>query len=246
MEEPFVHLHVHSYYSMMQGVISPDELCGRAAELGFKYMALTDVNGLYGLMNFLDAARRHDICPIVGACLRTRTGCAVILVKTARGYELLCELITQRHLDKEFSIIDGFPPNAVDDLALLSPDAGILQALRSRAECWVEVVPGPSDRSILKMASNIGIPPVATNAAYFAGSDGHPLHRLLRAIDLNKTLSTLPPEEVVRPDRWLKPASDMAAQFPSCPEALNNADAVLRRRCDSSFARLPAATEVAA
>ncbi len=242
MSTPFVHLHVHSYYSMMRGVNSPEDLCKRAAELGFEHIALTDTNGMYGLVNFLDAARRYGIRPIVGAqvrpCVRagdgeTRgtgeacgaggSGGAVLLAKTARGYELLANLLSRRHLDRDFQLASAFPDSAFEDLALLSSDAHLLQTLRSRAECLVEVVPGPSDRDTLAMAGELGIPPVATNAVHFIHPGDHALHRLARAIDLNKTLSTIPPHEVVGPERRLKAARDMALHFPNRPEALSNA-----------------------
>jgi len=66
----FVHLHVHSHYSMMWGVSSVTALCKKAAEAGCEYLALTDTNGLYGLIHFLEVARQYGIRPIVGAHLQ--------------------------------------------------------------------------------------------------------------------------------------------------------------------------------
>lgn len=161
----FVHLHVHSHYSMMQGVSSVNALCQKAAEAGCEYLALTDTNGLYGLIHFLEAARRHGLRPIVGATLQThehkenrtpphpapssfpltphasRLTPIVILAKTAKGYELLTELLTRRHLDEKFSLFRDFP-EARQHLAALSSHPDLIKGLRSRAECWVEVVPG--------------------------------------------------------------------------------------------------------
>ncbi len=71
LASPFVHLHVHSSYSMMWGVSSVDALCRAAVEAGFEYLALTDTNGFYGLIRFLQAARRHGIRPIVGMYLQS-------------------------------------------------------------------------------------------------------------------------------------------------------------------------------
>ncbi len=246
MRESFVHLHVHSHYSMMQGVSSVKALCQKAAKAGSEYLALTDTNGLYGLIHFLEAARHHGLRPIVGATLQihahagnspsipaapphsslltphsSRLTPLVILAKTPKGYELLTELLTQRHLNEDFSLFRDFP-EAQKDLAVLSANPNIIQALRSRAECWIEVVPGPAGRRALKLARNLGVPPVATNAVYFADPEDHALHRLVRAIALNRTLSTLPPEEVVQPGQWLKTAEDMARHLPDGPEALAN------------------------
>ena len=63
----FVHLHVHSDYSPMEGVSSVDALCQAAKTQGAMTMALTDTNGLYGAIRFLQAARDVGIKPILGA-----------------------------------------------------------------------------------------------------------------------------------------------------------------------------------
>ena len=63
----FVHLHVHSDYSPMEGVSSVDALCQAVKAQGATTMALTDTNGLYGAIRFLQAARDVGIKPILGA-----------------------------------------------------------------------------------------------------------------------------------------------------------------------------------
>ncbi len=62
----FVHLHTHSHFSLMDGVPSPAELVGRAADLGMGALALTDHQGLYGAIRFYQAARKAGVAPIVG------------------------------------------------------------------------------------------------------------------------------------------------------------------------------------
>ena len=237
MSENFVHLHVHSHYSMMHGVSSVKDLCQAAVRAGFKSLAVTDINGVYGAINFLAAARQCGIRPILGAHFRSRDETAVLLAKTPRGYEILSEILTRRHMEEHFSLVRDLP-ECHEDLAALSENPEVLKALRSRAETFVEATAGPGSRRALVMARELGIPPVATNAVHFAEPAGYSLHRLIRAIDLNKTLSTLPPEEVVSPDRWLKPVEAMAAHFPSCPEAQANA-VRLAHRCHTDWDRFP-------
>jgi DNA-directed DNA polymerase III PolC len=231
--DPFVHLHVHSNFSMMRGASSAEALCETAKKAGFSTLALTDTNGFYGLIHFLEAARRHGLRPILGAHLQTKNGSAVILAKTPTGYELLSDLITRCHLRENFSLLEEFPASP-ENLAVLSTDPNLLKALRERADCWVEAVAGPDSRKILKLAKELGIPPIASNTVYFADPGDYPLHRLLRAIDLNRTLSDLPPEEVARPDQWLKSSTQMAVHFPDCPEALTNA-AKLAGQCHTAW-----------
>ncbi|MGA2403761.1 MAG: PHP domain-containing protein, partial [Syntrophobacteraceae bacterium] len=221
MNTDFVHLHVHSFYSMMQGASSPEVLCREAGKAGFTHIALTDTNGFYGLVNFLEAARANGIEPIVGAEIKTPHTSAVILARTAVGYEILSDLITRCHIEDDFSLIRSLPEKS-SDLVLLSADPELLKVLRNRLECFFEVAPGPSDRRLLHAAKEIGIAPVATNAVHFAREEDYHLHRLVRAIGLNKTLGSLAPGETAAPGQWLKSAREMSAHFPNCPEALAN------------------------
>ncbi len=217
----FVHLHVHSFYSMMQGASSPEVLCREAKKAGFTHLALTDTNGFYGLVNFLEAARATGIEPVVGAEIKTTQTCAVILAGTAAGYEILSDLITRRHIADDFSLIRSLPEKS-SDIVLISADPELIKALRNRLECFFEIVPGPFDRKLLHAAKQIGIAPVATNAVHFARQEDYPLHRLVRAIALNKTLGSLVPGEIATAGQWLKSTREMSVHFPNCPEALAN------------------------
>src|SRR6266571_3109043 len=64
---PFVHLHVHSDYSPMEGVSSLTALCEAARAQGADTLALTDTNGLYGAIRFLEIAKETGLRPILGA-----------------------------------------------------------------------------------------------------------------------------------------------------------------------------------
>ena len=67
MTDEYVELHCHSYYSLLDGASSPEALVERAAALGYPALALTDHDGLYGVVRFWRAARERDLKPIVGA-----------------------------------------------------------------------------------------------------------------------------------------------------------------------------------
>ena len=62
----FVHLHVHSEYSLLDGACRVDSLCRRSAEDGAPGVALTDHGVMFGAMEFYYAAREHKLTPIVG------------------------------------------------------------------------------------------------------------------------------------------------------------------------------------
>ncbi len=62
----FVHLHVHSDYSLLDGACNLDSLLKRAAELNMYAIALTDHGNLYGAIHFMDKASKYNIKPIIG------------------------------------------------------------------------------------------------------------------------------------------------------------------------------------
>ena len=68
----FVHLHVHSQFSILDGTASVDELAARAAGLGMGALALTDTSNLYGAVAFYKACKSHGIKAILGAELHVQ------------------------------------------------------------------------------------------------------------------------------------------------------------------------------
>src|SRR5258706_12378379 len=62
----FVHLHLHSEYSLLDGACRLDKLMDRAHELKFPALALTDHGVLYGAIDFYQMAREKGIKPIIG------------------------------------------------------------------------------------------------------------------------------------------------------------------------------------
>ena len=82
----------------MWGTRSPQRICAAARRLGYRRLALTDTDNLYGLWPFLAGCKTEGIDPIVGAELTDPvTGeRAVALVENAAGYRNLCRLISRR------------------------------------------------------------------------------------------------------------------------------------------------------
>src|ERR1022692_1804170 len=105
MASAFVHLHTHSSYSPMQGVPTLEALCQAARAQGQDTLALTDTNGLYGAIRFLDVARETGLKPILGVELVHDAHRAVLLAKTPAGYANLCRVLSARHCDDSFDFI---------------------------------------------------------------------------------------------------------------------------------------------
>jgi DNA polymerase III subunit alpha len=62
----FVHLHVHTQYSLLQGALQTDTLIDRVKALGMPAVAITDSHNLFGAIDFYLAAKKAGVKPIVG------------------------------------------------------------------------------------------------------------------------------------------------------------------------------------
>src|SRR6187200_2798069 len=64
--DSFVHLHVHTEYSMLDGAARLDDMFARTAELGMGAIAMTDHGNVFGAFDFYSKAKAHGVKPIIG------------------------------------------------------------------------------------------------------------------------------------------------------------------------------------
>jgi DNA polymerase-3 subunit alpha len=109
----FVHLHVHSEYSLLDGAARIKEMAAKAAELGMKSLALTDHGVMYGAIPFYKACQEHGIKPIIGMEAYITAGSRhdktsrkeqptyhlTLLAKNETGYRNLMKLSSIGHLE---------------------------------------------------------------------------------------------------------------------------------------------------
>ncbi|HEV8352713.1 MAG TPA: DNA polymerase III subunit alpha [bacterium] len=223
MTARFVHLHVHSEYSLMRGVNTVDALCAAARAQGSDAIALTDTNGMYGAIRFIGAARRTGLRPILGAEVVHGDQRAVLLVKNPEGYANLCRILSRRHCDPAFDLIRaGRELRAGVVLVTDNPAALAVWQQESSDDLFVELTPGPQCLAAGSLCAELGLPPVATNRVHFIDGHEFAVHQLLRAIALNTVLSRLPDAECAAPTHRLASPAEMAAAFPHLPEAVAN------------------------
>ncbi len=93
---PYIPLHTHSYYSFLTAVPSPSELVDAAVDAGMDALALTDLHGLTGAIEFYEACHHAGIKPILGLELvvnhRLGRGNLVFLALDLSGWRSLCRL----------------------------------------------------------------------------------------------------------------------------------------------------------
>ena len=112
MPQKFTHLHVHTEYSLLDGMCRIPELIAKAKELGMDSLAITDHGAMYGVLDFYLAAKEAGIKPIIGCEVyvaqtdRHSRGSSyknpyhlTLLAKDKKGYHNLIQLVTKSHCE---------------------------------------------------------------------------------------------------------------------------------------------------
>ncbi|MBA7508037.1 DNA polymerase III subunit alpha [subsurface metagenome] len=243
----FIHLHVHSQYSFLDGASSIDRLLEKAKKLDMPALAITDHNRLTGAVRFYQKARTLGIKPIIGAEINLENGCHLtLLCKDRRGYSNLCRLLTEAHLTNR-----GKQPQATREMlakfstgliALSGCGKGELPVLIGKGKTeqakkaayfykeifgnsfFVELIRHPSQEGeagscrLVSFAREAGIPVVATNNVHYAEIEGYKVKELLNAIDQNVPVSQLQGFRTV--EQYLKSAKEMVMLFRDILEAI--------------------------
>ncbi|MFZ0448609.1 MAG: DNA polymerase III subunit alpha [Desulfatiglandaceae bacterium] len=114
-DRPFVHLHVHTEFSLLDGAIRPKEMFQKALHLGMDSVAITDHGNMFGAVQFFDQAVKAGIKPIIGSEVYVAPGDRrdkspstdgypnafhlVLLATNEKGYRNLSQLVTRGHLE---------------------------------------------------------------------------------------------------------------------------------------------------
>lgn len=99
---PFVHLHCHSAYSLLEGTAKPQTLVGMAKRLKMPALALTDRNNMYGAVPFYLQAQKGGVKPILGMEVDLDDGSQlVLLARNMDGYRNLCHLASTLQLNSD-------------------------------------------------------------------------------------------------------------------------------------------------
>ena len=113
LRDSFVHLHLHTEYSLLDGAVRMKELMKKAAEMKMPAVAMTDHGNLYGAIEFYKEARHAGIRPIIGCeayvaprshkeramSMRDAAYHFTLLARDAEGYRNLVKLISAAHLE---------------------------------------------------------------------------------------------------------------------------------------------------
>jgi len=153
MPRKFVHLHVHTEYSLLDGMCRIPQLIARTKELGMDSLAITDHGAMYGVIDFYVAAKEAGIKPIIGCEVYVaETDChsrepahktpyhLTLLAKNEKGYRNLLQLVTKSHLEGFY-----YKPRVDKELLKLHHDGLIALSGCARGELARLILEGRND-----------------------------------------------------------------------------------------------------
>ena len=110
-DKPFVHLHCHTDYSLLDGACDTGRLMNLVAEMGQPAVAMTDHGNLFGAVEFYNAAKANGVHPVIGCEVyvtqqsnkvkneSNRYNHLVLLCQNQEGYKNLCNLVSSAFLE---------------------------------------------------------------------------------------------------------------------------------------------------
>src|SRR5215831_19465136 len=252
MTDPgFVHLHVHSSYSLLEGALPIARLAELAKADRQPALALTDTDNMFGALEFSEKMAASGIQPIVGCALAVdfgdqemRPGGPPLERLNSRAF---LESPPHERPHAKVAWLEG----ATDGLIALTGgpsgplDAAIVagQGALAQARCdtlvrlfgdrlYIELQrhgdERPAEAALLEMAYARGIPLVATNEPFFAKRDDHEAHDALICIAEGKLVADSERRQL-SPDYRFKTRAEMAELFADLPEALASTVEIARR-----------------
>ncbi|MFO7447325.1 MAG: PHP domain-containing protein [Ignavibacteriaceae bacterium] len=221
-------LHVHSYYSLLEGVISPDQIIDKTLKYGLGAAALTDTNGMYGLISFYKKAVEKNIKPILGAYIdepADRKVYAVFLAKNFKGYSDICRIITSRKLKNDFSLF-RLLKDYLPDVFILSSSAHLLRSIPAYDNIFIELIITEKNRKnsllLYELAKNRHFKYIISNPVYFAEEKDYLLHKVVSAIKYRDTFENINSNYLVDKEFYFKEPDQLLQYYKKLPEAFNN------------------------
>lgn len=155
----YVHLHVHTIYSLLDGMTDVKKLAKKAASLGMKAVAITDHGAMYGCVAFHEAMREAGVKPIIGCEFYVAPSSRfnkgenngekedmyyhlILLAKNEEGYKNLCRLVTMANKEGFY-----YKPRI---------DFELLEKFHDGLICLSACLAGELPRKIIKMVNSVG------------------------------------------------------------------------------------------
>ena len=223
-----IRLGIVSAYSFLYGVQKHEKLLDKAASYGIKTISVCDLNNLYGVHGFLEAAKERNIKPIIGTALTTGESAAQAVycfVENRTGFGRLCEILHIRNNDsKKFNLLPLLCEKS-EGLVLASSDENVLANLKNRVKRLYAAIT-PSDISAAGISRKLNLPTAFLDNSVFLQEEDYQVHRVLRAIGLNRTIGSLKTEDTADEKRVLRSSKELHRLLVSWPQAVRGTEEI--------------------
>ncbi|GHD59113.1 DNA polymerase III subunit alpha [Jeongeupia chitinilytica] len=267
MNQPaFIHLRLHSEFSVTDGIVRIDDAVKHAKKLGMPALGISDLMNLFGLVKHYKACRSAGIKPIIGLDAwieneadRDKPFRTLLLARDRDGYGRLCELLTRAYRDNQYRDRAELRKDWIADgdnshLLCLSGGhsgeigqtllSGNYDAAQAAAQWWSAQFAGnfylelqrsgqpecePCVQGQLDLASDLGLPVVATHPIQFMAADDFKAHEARVCIAEGYMVADKRRPKLFTDDQYFKSPAEMAELFADLPEALANSVAIAQR-----------------
>jgi DNA-directed DNA polymerase III PolC len=232
----FAPVRMHSHYSFLDSVLSPTALVELAAQHQLPAVALTDTGNLHGAVEFVMAAQKAGVKPILGAELPVNEGNLLLYVESACGYHNLCRLLS-RHAERgqsggdETSVANQQRrpfricelEGSTDGLIAASDDAR-----------WAELFPQRFYRLVTSTKTPNDFPAIAAPAVRYALPGDRQKYDIVQSIRTLTLLREAHPDKRADGRFHFRAPAELVAACGSHPEWLQNT-LEIAERCQFDF-----------
>jgi DNA polymerase-3 subunit alpha len=211
-------LNCHSYHSLRYGTIPLDDLIRQAADCGVTAAALTDINTVTGIYDFIKGCEASGIKPLVGIEFRCSHKLRYIgLTKNAAGLARMNRFLTDYN----------FSGNPLPEKAPSFDSVFFIYALENAPAQlgeneFIGIEPDQLGRLFMPELKKKISKMVILRPVVFRTKREYNLHRILRAVDLNELLSKLGPDDCCRKSDFMIPEAELTALYKDYPEIIQN------------------------
>jgi DNA polymerase-3 subunit alpha/error-prone DNA polymerase len=219
-----MYLNCHSFHSLRYGTIPLEDLISKAAALGVKAMALTDINTVTGIYDFIKQCQAAGIKPIVGMEFRSQHKMRYIgLAKNAAGLAEMNRFLTHHNFENT-----TLPLSAPDfeNVFVVYPLENVPAVLKEHE--FIGIRPEQTPMLILsdwktKIEKMVVLQPVT-----FRTKTEYKLHKILRAVDLNLILSRLSAADYCRQTEVMVNLDRILKCYQGYPQIISNTEKIMK------------------
>ncbi|TRX32759.1 DNA polymerase III subunit alpha [Flavobacterium sp. ZT3R18] len=225
-----MYLNCHSFHSLRYGTIPLMDLVQQAIASNVKAIALTDINTVTGIYDFIKACNEVGIKPLVGLEFRCNHKLRYIgLAKNAKGLAEMNRFLTKHNFENSALPLEAPGFNAV---FIIYPFENVPTVLKENE--YIGIRPEQLPKLYLQEWKNKQSKMVILQPVTFRTKKEFNLHKILRAIDTNVILSKLTEDDYCKTSEVMLPLEELLLKYNEYPEIVANTEKIIQE-CNFEF-----------